>query len=168
MEARGRRNYASGASVHACARVSQDMQLTGNKRLQKSIPPPPTTHTETQPPCTRPAAEHTKGEKKKKHEQTYTKPPVSQCPMHRCVLKCHVQTHTHTPAHTYTLPLHSKYTHSPTHMKNKHSHKIHPHMKTNAHSLDLTHTYSALLPHQSVCLTETHLYVRHFLWGKWG
>lgn len=70
MEARGRRNYASGASVHACARVSQDMQLTGNKRLQKSIPPPPTTHTETQGP-----QQNTQKEKKKKnHEQTYTKP----------------------------------------------------------------------------------------------
>lgn len=154
--------------VHVCARVSQDMQLTGNKRLQKSIPPPPTTHTETQPPCTRPAAEHTKGKKKKtmnKHTQNPSE-PVPNAPL--CSQMSCTDTHTHTPAHTYTLPLHSKYTHSPTHMKNKHSHKIHPHMKTNAHSLDLTHTYSALLPHQSVCLTETHLYVRHFLWGKRG
>lgn len=74
MEARGRRNYASGASVHACARVSQDMQLTGNKRLQKSIPPPPTTRKHNHR-AQGPQQNTQKGKKKKKkHEQTYTKP----------------------------------------------------------------------------------------------
>lgn len=41
---------------------------------------------------------------------------------------------------THTLPLHSKQTHSPTHMKNKHSHEIHPHIKTNAQSWSLSHS----------------------------
>lgn len=67
------------------------------------------------------------------------KTSLKQCPVHRCVLKCHV--HTHRFVHIRrTLPLHSKHTHSPTHMKNKHSHEIHPHMKTHTQSWSRTHS----------------------------
>lgn len=149
--------------VHACRRICSSQEISGCKNPYP-LPPP---HTRKHNHRAQGPQQNTQKEKKKKTMNKHTQnpsEPVPNAPL--CSqMSC---TDTHTPAHTYTLPLHSKYTHSPTHMKNKHSHKIHPHMKTNAHSLDLTHTYSALLPHQSVCLTETHLYVRHFLWGKRG
>lgn len=150
--------------VHACRRICSSQEISGCKNPYPLPPPHTRKHNHR---AQGPQQNTQKGKKKNmnKHTQNPSE-PVPNAPL--CSQMSCTDTHTHTPAHTYTLPLHSKYTHSPTHMKNKHSHKIHPHMKTNAHSLDLTHTYSALLPHQSVCLTETHLYVRHFLWGKRG
>lgn len=103
--------------------------------------------------------------KKAKHTHTQTKPHSNsaQC---TAVFSNVMYTHTHRFVHIRrTLPLHSKHTHSPTHMKNKHSHEIHPHMKT--HTVLISHTQHCYHI-KAFCLTETHLYVRHFLWGKRG
>lgn len=108
---------------------------------------------------TRPIADTKKAKHTHKQNLTQTVPSAPLCSQMSC-------TQTHRFVHIRrTLPLHSKHTHSPTHMKNKHSHEIHPHMKT--HTVLISHTQRCY--HIKVfCLTETHLYVRHFLWGKRG
>lgn len=85
------------------------------------------THTEIQPHTGQTAA-HTR----KTH--THTKPQRSST-QYAAVFSNVRYTHfPQTPkTHTHNFP---------THMKNKHSHEKHPHTKTNAHSLDLSHTRS--------------------------
>ena len=144
------------------AHMSQDMQLTGSKQLQKIHFP---THTEIQPHKADSSKHKRDKKEEKKRMHTYMKntdiknihthkTPMIQCPIHRCVLKCHVHTLMNMNTHI-----------SPTHMKYTHTHEKHPHTKTKEHSLDLAHLQHCY--HIKVFM-ETHLYVRHFLWGKRG
>lgn len=89
---RARRDYSGGASVrvpvcmcvlHTCLRICSSQEANSCKN---PFPPSPYTHTEIQPHTGQTPA-HTKG--KNTH-----KTPMIQYPIHRCVLKCHVHTHT--------------------------------------------------------------------------
>lgn len=146
--------------VH-CTRVSG--YAARRKQTAAKIPLPPHTHTET-------ATHKTDSGRQERQRHTYVcthknpselVPNAPLCSQMSC-------THIH-PAHFPYTPN----THSPTHMKNKHSLEIHPHMKTTVHSLNLTfciglkYRNALLQPHLS-SLVETHLYMRHFLWGKRG
>lgn len=69
------------------AHMSQDMQLTGNKQLQKSTP------------------QHTH---KKQNTHTHKQTPLNRCPMHTAVFSNVMYTHTLMHTHTsLTLQTHT-------------------------------------------------------------
>lgn len=110
-----------------CAHVSG--YATHRKQTAAIIhPPPPPTRKQ---PHTRPTAQEIKSKthtNMKAHTHTPYRTRAQCTTVFSNVMYTQLRTQTHT------LPLHSKQTHSPTHMKNKHSHEIHPHIKTNAQS----------------------------------
>lgn len=133
MGARGRRDYAGGACVFVricvCVYCTHVSGYAAHRKQTAANP----LHTRGKTTTHKANSRHKKSKTHIDMNTHTNKTSLKQCPVHRCVLKCHV--HTHRFVHIRrTLPLHSKHTHSPTHMKNKHSHEIHPHMKTHTQS----------------------------------
>lgn len=91
--------------VSVCiAHMSQDMQLTGNKQLQTPHHTQKHNHTHTH---TRPTAESKNKAKHTLMNIHTNKTLLNQCPVHCCVLKCHVHTqtlHTSLALKTHTFP----------------------------------------------------------------